>query len=682
MRNKLFLFGMILMFLPSLISADANLVISPNGTFFDLQNILPGDSFSKEVNLTNSGSMLIPEINISADFENDCAPVEPNDFCSGNPNLTDVLKCALIYNGINVANKTITELKQGFLLDGLNVDETKTLNIAITFYPLAGNKYQATSAIVNFSFTALPPDVINEIMYNPSDEQGGDNCSEWIELYNPTNESINLSEWNLCDDELLGGYINYTDKNTYSDDGVILLPNQYAIITDGGNGTKVYQYFNVSDNVLALHVNADSLCTGLNNSGDIINLVDNHGNLIDNVTYKDIAEEGKTIERVNPWKQSSYIGGTPGGLNSIVLRISNVSVNTAGDLVYSVANITHYFNLSRAEMWAVRNSDNKIYIENLSTTDNQIYNGTWNTSLVEDGEYTIYIYAQDEKSNNKLFNSGFKVIKNSPPVVAPTGGGGGRELRKAYLVMNPTGATIQQNETGYFEIEIRNIGSLDINSFELFATDSEAEDWITIAPSEEKLGIGETKFWTMTISVPVNAEVGTKYFTIYANGDELSSSVDFTLTIAKKPEEFIGEEKPEIFENATCPIPTNLIILINHGDETTSSVNVSLVLSAMNATWCRLNNDGIAWSEWEDYTISKGWKLSPAPGTKTVYYQCKNRFGESEITYETIEYIVPETTLPTGLAILTNPAVLTSIIGGLILLLSAFFLRKKKLILE
>ncbi|MCK4730535.1 MAG: hypothetical protein KAT28_04400 [Candidatus Aenigmarchaeota archaeon] len=264
------------------------------------------------------------------------------------------------------------------------------------------------------------------------------------------------------------------------------------------------------------------------------------------------------------------------------------------------------------------------------------------------------------------------------PSIYAAGGGHGTELRKAYMAITPTGATMKQNTTRDFEIEIRNIGNRDIENFEVTAEDSEVENWINIIPSKEKLGIGEIKFWIMTISIPEDAELGTKYFAINATGDELSLSINFTLTVAKKPEIFIKEEEPEIPEDIIGLVPSDLMIIINNGNETTNSKNITLTLSATNATECRLNNDGIEWSNWEDYTITREWELSPAPGTKTVYYQCTNEFGNSIITYETIEFIVPRTAVPTGFAILTNPTILISIITGILGILLFLLYRRKK----
>ena len=702
MKTKVFLLGMIIMFLP-IVFAQVDFTMNPEDILFNFSNMLPGDSVWNTTTLTNTGNMTIYKIIVSTNFANNCTEIEPNQYCNwngeGRPNLTDVLNCSFIYNGTSILNKTITELKDGAELPiNLEVGENKTLNITITFYPLTGNKYQATSAVVNFSFTALAPKVkINEIMYNPSTEQGGDNYSEWIEIYNPTDESINLSGWELCGKKLLAGYINYTGgtagNGSYLNKGMILSPKQYAIITDGGSGTKVYQYFNISDDALALHVNSSTLCKdtrGLKNSGETINLTDNLGNLIDSVTYDDswgADGNGKTLERKNVlddsnssdnWGESIPENGTPGGLNSVILWISDVNVDANGDLVNVSANITHYFNLLDAKARFVGENGN--YTISLSTIDNQIYYGTFDTSGVKNGKYHVLIYAEDIKNNNRTYKHNESVKIQSPPrTIATSGGGRGTDSRKSYLAIFPNGATMRQNETRNFTIEVRNIGNRDIKNFEVFAEDSEVENWINITPGKEKLGVGEAKIWTMTISVPEDAEVGTRYFTIYANGDELSLSTNFTLTVVKKPEIFIKEEKPKIQENMTGSVPINLTIIINGGDETTDSRNVTLILSAKNATECRLNNDGINWSDWFSYTSIKEWELSPAPGTKTVYFQCRNEFGNSTIVYDKINYVAPKTTLPTGYAILTNPTVLITIIGGILVIIFGLLLYKRKM---
>ncbi|MBI4032403.1 lamin tail domain-containing protein [Candidatus Berkelbacteria bacterium] len=52
-------------------------------------------------------------------------------------------------------------------------------------------------------FTVLPPDAghvtISEVYYDVASDKGSDTPNEWVELYNPTNSSVNLTGWELCD---------------------------------------------------------------------------------------------------------------------------------------------------------------------------------------------------------------------------------------------------------------------------------------------------------------------------------------------------------------------------------------------------------------------------------------------------------------------------------------------------
>ncbi len=144
-------------------------------------------------------------------------------------------------------------------------------------------------------------------MYDPN--QCSNSYCEWIELYNPSDEQVNLTNWKLCDDNLLSGYINNTDTQNYLDNGTLLNPKQYAIITDGGSGTLVYDNFDVSETALALHIEKSSLCGGLSNSKESILLI-NDEILIDNVTYEDswgANGDGKSLQFFN----NSWCANTP-----------------------------------------------------------------------------------------------------------------------------------------------------------------------------------------------------------------------------------------------------------------------------------------------------------------------------------------------------------------------------------
>src|SRR3989339_2043602 len=79
--------------------------------------------------------------------------------------------------------------------------------------------------------------VINEIMYNPL---GADDYTEWVELYNNGTLSVDLTGWQLCEDKLVMGYVNKTDTNISRNTSMALNSSGYAVITDGGTGTYVY----------------------------------------------------------------------------------------------------------------------------------------------------------------------------------------------------------------------------------------------------------------------------------------------------------------------------------------------------------------------------------------------------------------------------------------------------------
>jgi len=181
--------------------------------------------------------------------------------------------------------------------------------------------------------------LINEVMYDPI---FSDSYNEWVEIYNGGNEEIDLNGWSVCGSLLSSGYINHSNGGLYLNITTVLGPDNYAIITDGGTGTEVYNNSNISSNVLALHVNTTGICgSSLNNNGDNITLNDNSNNLVDFVFYEDIASEGKSIEKYEyEWYESLAEGGTPGYENSViyafeadfdVLQINEFLPNPPGD---------------------------------------------------------------------------------------------------------------------------------------------------------------------------------------------------------------------------------------------------------------------------------------------------------------------------------------------------------------
>ena len=147
---------------------------------------------------------------------------------------------------------------------------------------------------------ALSTIVINEVMYDSTQD---DNYNEWIELYNPANQSINVSGWSITDnsaEDFLEGDLDNGNGTT------VIPPNGYAIIAD--HGTKVYENFSISNNAIRLYVDDSGIGNGLGNDQDKLILKNKTGNEIDSLEWgydypdvigspADLVNEGHTLAR-------------------------------------------------------------------------------------------------------------------------------------------------------------------------------------------------------------------------------------------------------------------------------------------------------------------------------------------------------------------------------------------------
>lgn len=152
---------------------------------------------------------------------------------------------------------------------------------------------------------------INEIMYDPQYEWS---FNEWIELYNDEPNAVDLSNHSLCGKTLLAGYVDRAGV-THEESGLVLQPGAYALITDGGSGTDVYENYDAGSS-LALHVDASTLCGGLSNGGETLD-IEQGNETIEEVSYAPDAEPGFSLEYdEGSFRPSALIDGTPGRENS------------------------------------------------------------------------------------------------------------------------------------------------------------------------------------------------------------------------------------------------------------------------------------------------------------------------------------------------------------------------------
>ncbi|MFT5184313.1 MAG: hypothetical protein ACI84C_001443 [Flavobacteriales bacterium] len=178
----------------------------------------------------------------------------------------------------------------------------------------------------------LPNLIINEIHYN-GDDVGGfpDATVEFIEIYNHSGAAVDLENYSL-----VGVTFTFGAAVSIADQEYIVIATTAA--TYSGNGYQVFE------------------CTGtLSNSGELVQLLDSNGLVVDEVTYDDFGDwdvaadgTGTSLELINfdldnnaglSWCANGAVNGSPGAVNSCFMAIVNGCTNPAADNYDSLANV-------------------------------------------------------------------------------------------------------------------------------------------------------------------------------------------------------------------------------------------------------------------------------------------------------------------------------------------------------
>jgi len=157
--------------------------------------------------------------------------------------------------------------------------------------------------------------VINELHYNPP---GSGDATEFIEFYNTSSSSIDMSGWRMSD----GVTFTFPAGATIPAHGFLVLVKNTAAFSAAY--PSVANVFGPYDP------------TSLANEGERVALSDAAGNLIADVTYDDAPPwpsspdgDGPSLELINPaldgndpasWAASTINGGTPGAANSVFVN--------------------------------------------------------------------------------------------------------------------------------------------------------------------------------------------------------------------------------------------------------------------------------------------------------------------------------------------------------------------------
>lgn len=303
--------------------------------------------------------------------------------------------------------------------------------------------------------------VINEVMYDPT---SNDNYNEWIELYNPTNQFINVSGWNITDNyasDFLKGDTDHGNGTTR------IPPYGYAIIADCG--TRIYENFSVNSTAVRLYVDDSSIGNGLGNSKDRLILENSNGGQVDAVEWGynytevlgtpiDLVDEGHSLARNNnsdtnnsfidfydgiiptPGSKNNYVQGGDLGIEIYPRYIPKIQDNSEYSIPFAIKlSISNYLPNESYQL--------KTYVVGNNSSN-------WPASQTWDGDSWMY-------SDRYVFNITTDEHGNWSDWIC-------LRFKKDYVEYQ---RNIQGNNTAYVKMKIRKDGSFDEISKKIFLLD-------------------------------------------------------------------------------------------------------------------------------------------------------------------------------------------------------------------
>jgi len=258
--------------------------------------------------------------------------------------------------------------------------------------------------------------VINEIMYN---SPGAD--EEWIELYNNTDQTIDLENWDICDDNASHDHI--------------IIPAGYSIAP--------YGYFTISIATGgAFPFTPDYDGTGnfsLKNSTDAVRVWNPDHILVDIVVYDDGSPwptepdgDGPSLSLIDPdtdnslgesWAASTEDGGTPGELNFPPVPFVTVVTPNGGEFIeqgeaYDITWIYGFWT-GNVDIKLVKGAGNpQLLVSNISIEDGS---WTWNVFTTQEigNDYKIMIVPVNPDDPSDESDDFFSIIEQyiAPEIV-------------------------------------------------------------------------------------------------------------------------------------------------------------------------------------------------------------------------------------------------------------------------
>jgi len=252
--------------------------------------------------------------------------------------------------------------------------------------------------------------IINEIMADPTPSQGLPDA-EYVEIYNPSENAINLKDFEL-NGRSVGKYI--------------LAAGDYILLTDRTDSAA----FGLTNSL------GISSFDALTNGGDYVKLVDALGNVVDSLTYDlswygddEKKDGGYSLELIDPLKtcldatnwiaSNASKGGTPGAQNS-VYNISDSQPPSVKSIVADGDNAIKVTFSEALDTATVRLSDFEITgytFTSIQTLSFSEFHLDLNTDLVSEQYYDFTIATVSDCRGNELTSQTKRFYHDTKPPV-------------------------------------------------------------------------------------------------------------------------------------------------------------------------------------------------------------------------------------------------------------------------
>lgn len=185
--------------------------------------------------------------------------------------------------------------------------------------------------VVVCGFSSLRAQIIlSEVMF---DADTLEQHNEFVEIYNPGSDAVNLAQWQIGDSLEL-------DQILDTGQGNILAPQQYAVILDGsyfGNSTTYDTLIPPEALILKIDDGSFGQYGWSNSHSEPVILVNAAGDTVQKYYYSLGNEPGYSDEKImlidensmENWADSRSFRGTPGGLNSVSPAERDLAIDSA-----------------------------------------------------------------------------------------------------------------------------------------------------------------------------------------------------------------------------------------------------------------------------------------------------------------------------------------------------------------